>query len=425
MVMVPVLQAKFHFVEEKELGGAFTLGEHPALTWDALRDNTYQPALERYLEERIGFKSFLIRLHNQIAFSLFRVPGSSDIRIGRNDVLFEPRHIQAYAGQDLLSEAEVRFRVQRLRTVQRDLSRRGVHLLFVMAPNKARFEPENLPAALRPAPGTPTNYERYARALQADTVAWIDMVALFAQWKKTKPYPLFPRGGTHWSGYGATLAADTLLRRLEQMSGLRLPTVRTIGPPRIIRATDSLQATDNDLAKPLNLLQQVEASPLAYPQLAFDQPQPGQTRPPALFVADSFIWGLVHFGPYLQNEFSDDTRVWYYGSGVHMPNDPWGEIDAAHNLDLRQQVESRRFIVVLLTEHNLPTYEFNFTNNVYRLYHPLTAADNAAIDQIAKELVQAAADKDADAAWAERAKDENAYLARMREKAEAQYEKRL
>lgn len=229
-VVAPVLQAKFHFIEETGLGGAFTVAAHPEFSWAELRNNAYQPALEHYLEERIGFKSSLIRFRNQLAFSLFRTPHASGIVVGRRDVLFESLQVQSYAGHDRLDEAAVRSQVRRLHTVQRDLARRGVLLLFVMAPNKARFQPEDLPTALRATPGSVSNYDLYVRALQADTVTTLNMVPLFAQWKKTKPYPLFTRASTHWSGYGATLAADTLLRRLEQLGSVRFPTVRTAGP---------------------------------------------------------------------------------------------------------------------------------------------------------------------------------------------------
>ena len=423
LLALPAVQAKWSLMAVWPLDGAFQPSPRAIFSWADLGTGTYQGQLEKYLDDRIGFRPYLIRLRNQLAFSLFRMARSGEIAIGRHDVLFELRQVESYMGHDRLTEAEVRFRVRRLRTVQRDLGRRGVQMLFVMAPNKARFQPEDLPVSLRPAPGTVTNYDLYLRALQADTVALLDMVPLFAQWKKTKPYPLFPRGGTHWSGYGATLTADTLLRRLEQIGELHFPAVRTTGPPRIVRATDSLRATDNDLAKPLNLLRQVEATPLAYRQLAFSPPQPGQTRPPALFVSDSFIWGLAIFSPYLLHQFADDTRVWYYGYGIYVPDSLFHDTRVlVQTLNLRQQIESRRFIVLLLTEHNLVTHEFDFTNKVYRLYHPLTAADNVAIDQIAEKLVRNATAQNANAVWAEQTKNNDGFTRRNREKAEVIYD---
>lgn len=415
-VLVPALQARFHFVEEPGLNGAFITTPHPELTWEGLKTNSFQPALEKYIEERLGFRTFLIKARNQLSFWLFHVARSSDIVVGEHGVLFQPGPIQSYLGKDLLTEDEVRFRVRRLRVVQRDLRQRGVHLLLVLAPNKARFEPEDLPGYLQPAPGTVTNYDLFARALRADSVSWLDMVPVFAQWKTQKPYPLFPRGGTHWSGYGATLAADTILRQLEQLGQLRFPTVRTAGPPVIVHSSDSLRGNDNDINAPLNLLLQRETTPLAYRRLKFEAPGPGQVRPPALFVGDSFTWGLMLFSPYMQRQFADDTRFWYYNNAVYLPDSVYHDTgEKPGGPDFRQQVESRRFVVLLLTEHNLIENEFGFTEQVYHLYHPLTPADQAAIDQLAAKLTS-------QATWKEQAQDPEAFAAQTREKARHLYE---
>lgn len=386
LVLVPALQARLHFIQENQLGGAFTRAPRAEFSWESLRDNTFQPALEKYLEDRIGFRPALIRLRNQLSFSLFRAVRSSDLLVGEHGVLFQPgQPVDSYRGLDLLAEAEVRFRAARLRAVQDELGQRGVQLVFVLAPGKARFAPEDLPARLRPAPGTVTNYDRFSRALLADSVALLDLTPVFARWKTTKPHPLFPSAGTHWSGYGATLAADTLLRYLEQVGHLRFPAVREVGPPRLVHAPDSLRGTDNDLGVALNLMWDRDVKLMAYRQLAFDPPRAGQTRPSALFVGDSYTWGLMLFSPYMQREFADDTRFWFYNSAVHVPDSVYHDTGIkAGTLDLKAQLESRRFVVLLLTEHNLVEDEFGFTEGVYHLYHPLTAANEASIDSVAR-----------------------------------------
>lgn len=416
LLLLPAIEAQRHWLADAGLNGAYIATARPELSWDAVRAGTYQPALEQYATEQLGFRGFLIRLRNQLAFSLFQSARSTDIIVGRHQVLFQPGPVAAYGGGGLLPAAQVRWRVQRLRAVQRELARRGVQLLLVLAPSKARFQPEDLPAHLAPSPGTTTNYDLFRAALQADSVALLDFNPLFASWKKAKPYPLFPRTGTHWSGYGATLAADTLLRRLAQLGGVQFPAVRTLGPPRVVRALDSLRATDNDIGGPLNLLWPVQPAPLAYRRLAFEAPGPGQTRPPALFVGDSFIWGLMLFSPYLQREFADDTRIWYYFNSVHQPDSVYHDTgQKVAGLDLRRQLESRRFVVLLLTEHNLTEREFGFTDQVYRLYYPFTAADRAAIEQRAQAIISKLP-------WEEQSKDMGGVAQRARQQAQDEYE---
>lgn len=417
LLLVPVIQARFHFSKEAGLAGAFTQSPRAIFSWEGMLDNSYQTALERYLEDRIGFRPYLVKMRNQLSFSLFRVARSSDIVVGQHDVLFQPGPIASYAGKDLLDPAEVQFRARRLQLVHHELARRGVQLLFVMAPNKARFQPESVPSYLLPAPGTRTNYEQFVRALRADSVPLLDLVPVFARWKTTLPYALFPSGGTHWSGYGATLAADTLLHHLERLGNMQFPTVRTVGPPRIVHQNDSVRGTDNDITSPLNLLWTPEPAPLAYRQLAFAPPGPGQTRPSALFVGDSFTWGLMLFSPYMQREFADDTRFWYYNTKVFQPDSIYHETgEVPGSLDLRQQLEGRRFVILLLTEHNLVENEFGFTNQVYRLYHPLTEADQVAIGRLARQLAR-------QATWEEQAKDPEGFEQRIRQQAQNMYER--
>jgi hypothetical protein len=70
---------------------------------------------------------------------------------------------------------------------------------------------------LRTAPSTVTNYDLFTQALRADSVVFLDLIPPFARSKTTKPYRLFPRDSIYWSGYGAMLAAYTLLRQPEQL----------------------------------------------------------------------------------------------------------------------------------------------------------------------------------------------------------------
>lgn len=150
LLALPPLQAWLRWLPEQQLGGAFTQADHPVFSWRGLRDNTYQPALEKYLEQRLGFRNFLVRSRNQLLYSVFGLTRAESIVKGRNGVLFMPSYINAYLGQDRMAAADLQFRVRRLRAVQQALAKRGISFLFVLAPNKARYEPENLlPTPLR------------------------------------------------------------------------------------------------------------------------------------------------------------------------------------------------------------------------------------------------------------------------------------
>ena len=386
VLLVPVLQARFHFAEERHLSGAFTPAPRASFTWEGLRDNSFQAALERYLEDNMGFRALFIQFHNQLRFSLFQASTNTAVVIGQDGLVFQDAPVRTYLGQDSVGLAQVRFRVKRLRQVQQDLAARGVPLLFVMAPNKARQLPQFLPKLLpKPILGR-SNYEVFMREMRRQGVELLNLTPLFTAWADTARYPLFPWSGTHWNAYGATLSADTILSRVEHLVHAPVPRLRQTGPPRITTIANPI---DGDLTASMNLLFPPTGPPAVYPQMAAAPARPGEKRPNLLLMGDSFNWGLMFFSPFIQHAFAPQSRFWYYNRAVYIPDtyehkDP--EHDDPSKLDLRQQVESRQIIIILITEHNLAENEFWFTQQVFNLYHPLTEADQTRIRQLEAEI---------------------------------------
>ncbi|MCA8832404.1 alginate O-acetyltransferase AlgX-related protein [Hymenobacter pini] len=411
LLLLPALQAKFHWLSEPTLAGAYHTSTHPDVTAEGLHEGTYQPQLELYLEDRLGFRTWLIQLRNQLSFSLFRVARSSDLVIGRNDVLYQPNPVNSYLGKDFLGEAEIRHRVRRMHTVQQDLAKRGIPFLFLMAPNKARYQAEDLPVWVRSATEPVSNYQVFMREMQANHVNVLDLGKAFQLWKDTSRYALFPKGGTHWSAYGSTLAADTLFRRMEQMGGFDLPDFRAEGAPEVSQ-TD-MRGTDNDLSSALNLLSPYHNYVMAYPRIVFAPARAGQQRPNLLISGDSFGAALMQFNPYLQTLFSPDSRYWGVEETIFTFSDNSTRTgETLDQLDFRQQIESRNFIMMLVTDHNL-VYD-RFINRLYDLYHPLTDAENARVEQLKVELMK-------QATWEESSQPD--FATRMYQKARASLEK--
>ena len=334
----------------------------PALSAAGLWASSYQPALEAYATQHIGFRKWLMRARNQLAFSVFDEP-HPPVVVGRQSVLFEEEPLRAALGLDrALTPAEIHARVQCLRALQDTLARRGKSLLFVIAPSKASLYPEYWPDSAQHASRRTTNYERLRGPLQASGLHLLDLGTVFRNWKRSSPYPLFPSGGIHWSGYAVPRAADTLRRFFNARSRFKLPAVRQTGvhvggPPR---------GTDDDLLKLLNMfVDPAPLQPLAYPELAFDAPRPGQPRPRVLLVADSFAWSLVEFYPYFDNWFGPGSHFWFYNHEVVWPKVN-GEVPpptdvAAH--DLRAELAAHDVVLLLFSEQNLLAGDVGFSTN--------------------------------------------------------------
>ena len=381
LLLLPALQARFHFVELPALGGYTELAPRANFSPDALFNNSYQPALEKYLEDRIGFREWLIRLRNQLAYSVFKLGRANNTVIGKDDIMFDGNAVNSYLGHDFVGEEEIDRNVRRFKDVQDTLARQGKLLVFVIAPGKTRIYPEMLPAYYRNQPRTRSNYTAYSEKLAAAGVNLVDFGALFRQWKDTSAYPLFPRGGIHWSLLGRDMAVDTLLGYIRQRGHFNIPDCRITSREYSTKPRD----TDDDLAKVLNLFREPEAFLMAYPKLEFAPLPPGPSKPNLLLVGDSFAWSLI---PYVPAAFGPESRLWYYNEEVQ-----WSGTGAmpegrqVNSLDKRAELKARDVVLVLFTEPNLTGFDHNFSATLYKAYHPYTTADNARIQVIKQQLL--------------------------------------
>lgn len=381
LLLLPALQAKFAFITVSSLSGYAEQAAHPALSLQELRDNSYQPKLEKYLEDRIGFREWMIRLRNQLAYSVFSLGRANNTVIGQDNIMFDGNAINSYLGKDFVGEAEIDRNVRHLKDVQDTLASHGTLLVFVIAPGKSGMYPTLQPAYYRRQPHTRSNYTAYSEKMEAVGVNVVDFGKIFQQWKDTSAYPLFPRGGIHWSLWGRDLAVDTLFDYIRQRGNFNFPDCRIVSREFSTEPRD----TDNDLAKVLNLIQQPEAFLMAYPKLEFAPLRPEQRKPNLLLVGDSFAWGLI---PYVPAVFNDESRLWYYNEVVDWPGaEKTPEGRQVGPLDKRAQLKGRDVVVVLYTEPNLASFDHGFTNSLYQAYHPTTAADDVHFQAIKQRLL--------------------------------------
>ncbi|WP_165370462.1 alginate O-acetyltransferase AlgX-related protein [Hymenobacter persicinus] len=384
LLLLPALQAKFEWVQMAPLQGAYHEVPHPEFSKEGLLAGTYQPSLEQYLEDRLGFRNWLIRFRNQLSLSWLGIARSSDLLVGKDLVLFQPGTVAAAQGQDFIGEEEIAYRVRRIRAVQEALAQRGVPFLFVMAPNKPRYQPETLPNDYQRPPTDRTNSAVFMREMKKQRVNLLDAAQLFKLWKDTTSHPLFPKGGTHWSGYGASLVADTLFARIEQVGKFDLINFRRHGPLAV--SGDTIRFTDGDLNGAMNLIFPYPHYPTtAYPVVTFDSLRAGQKRPNLLIIGDSFNWAFMQFAPYLQTLFAPESRFWGLDRTIFVYDKEYAkEGHELSQLDFQKEIESRGFLLMLMTEHNLPNH--SLLDQLYNLYYPLSAAGQARVQQIQQQL---------------------------------------
>ncbi len=362
ILILPALQKLYPFFRIKPLNGAFHYLQKPAFTWTGWLSGSYQGDYTDYIEQHIGFRNSLVRLNNQIDFSLFRKTHAEGIVVGKNDGLYEYDYIRAYMGWDFIGERTWDKKMNRFKFLQEYLkSTRNIDLILVLEPSKARIEPEYLPEQYRYSKRTLTNYDYILHKANELGIRYLDLNHFFSMIKDTCRFPLYPAYGVHWSTYGMSLAVDTLEKYMERLRSMDMPDIYTLK----LELSDSLKYTDYDAAKPLNLILELPHGPMAYPVLGFEK-NPHKTKPRVLIVGDSYYWNIDITG--LPEALFTNYNFWYFNALVYPTTT--GDTTYARNLDIKAEIEKRDVILLMVTDRFLYKYDWGFIDRAFEAFTP-------------------------------------------------------
>lgn len=362
LLFIPLLQNRLHMFRIPPLNGDFVLPEKPALEKAGWLSGDFQAKYDPYLEQRLGLHNLLVRINNQIDYSLFKKVHAEGVVIGKNNVLHERDYIRAWTGEDFIGEKTWDKKLGRLKFVQDHLKRTyGIDLVLILEPSKARFSPETLPEGSAERKKEPCNYTYIVEKLKEMNIRFLDLNAYYLALKDTSRYDLYPKYGVHWSVYGMTLMADTLIRYIEHLRQVDIPDFHISD----IIVSDSLRDTDYDAAKPLNLLFELPHGPMAYPVIRFGD-QEGKTRPDVLVEGDSYYWNI--FNARIPDHCFNNHSFWYFNALVYP--DSYYDSTFVADLDIKKEVEKRDVILVMTTERFLFKYDWGFTDALFEAYTP-------------------------------------------------------
>ena len=352
-----MVQKLGHLWKEKELQGAYVKAEKPVFSWKTWMDGSFQQQEEGYVNEHFGARNFMVRLYNQVRFSVFRAAGAKDVIVGKNDYLFEQDYIDLYYGTHALGKEKIGEQIRKLRFLQDTFKKKGIDLLVVFTPEKASFYPEFIPDASKRRLVT-RNFDYYREGLLNSKVHFLDLSTYFIRLKSKSSYPLYPQSATHWSVYASELAADTLSKCIAGLRGVNLPRISFLK----IDVSDSLHIPDSDIEDGMNLLFAIPKSKLAYPVVRVNDS--GASRPRVLTIGDSFFWGI--YGSGRAGQLFTSPHFWYYyrelyGAGKKDPL-PREEVN------LRQEIEQQQVIILFANDGAADRFGWGFIDDAYSLY---------------------------------------------------------
>lgn len=350
VLFLPLLQARLKFIDEKPLIGALAEPEYLRFSWKDWFSSNYQEKKEKYVNSCFGFRNTSVRLNNQIDFWLYNQANANGVLIGKENYLYERAYIDAYNGTDFVGKDSIENTANRIAYLTKQFNNLNKQLIVVFAAGKGSYYPEYFPENFRlNHQNKRTNYLMLRKRLMAKNVKLIDFNAWFLSQKKKTKYPLYPKLGIHWSHYGMTLVADSLIKVIEQNHQFDLGNSSTT---KILRSANA-QFEDKDIGDGMNLLVDLQGLNMAYPVFQF---QPSKSnKPNVLVVSDSFFWGMYNAGI---STLFDQTHFWYYNKQV-FPESQTNEL-FTYQVNFEQAIKTNDVFIIMATEANLKAIGWGF-----------------------------------------------------------------
>ncbi|HPX34813.1 MAG TPA: hypothetical protein PK345_07075 [Bacteroidales bacterium] len=362
LLTLPVFQHGTKLFNIRPLDGDFILSLRPQYTWKTWMNGTFQSQFNNYLEDHIGFRSFFVRLNNQLDFFLFKKANAEGIVVGKNNMLFEYDYIRALNGRDFIGKSTIDKKLLRLKFLQKHFKENfDIDFLLILEPSKARTYPEYLPKHYQEMKKTMSNYEYIGSRLNDLEIKHLDLNRLFINAKDTASYPVYPLYGTHWSEFTMSFVADTLIQFFETMRNINMP-----GYKIEMVISDTLHPMDYDGGRTLNILLKLPHQPMAYPVFTFDDNGNDKIRPMVLAVADSYYWNF--FNTRIPLHLFANEAFWYFNAKVY-PDFYYSE-KWTKDLNLQNEVEKQNIIILSITERFLYNMGWNFIDQLYDIYTP-------------------------------------------------------
>lgn len=354
VLIIPLIQAKINVFHEEPLHGGVLIASKPEFSTADWFSGDYQSGMEKFINDNIGFRPFLVRLHNQLQFSLFKQASAKGVVVGKNNYLFEQAYIDAYHGQYFSGRNNLIKKIDALKELQSELENVGKTLIVVLPPGKASYYPEYFPEHERGTASDSTFYKEYSKLLPAYGVNCFDANKWFLQMKDTSQHILYPQYGIHWSEYGAAIAADSLIKQIEVLSGRNLPNMLFSD----VRKQNYSQGTDNDIEWGMNLMKSLPSQMLSYPTIEWNAIG-SDTATNMLVVGDSFYWNWYNLG--LGEKCFSNTSFWYYNNEVY-PDSKQSSVKVK-SIDYQSVMYKSDVILLLASESNLVNMPWGFIDD--------------------------------------------------------------
>lgn len=366
LLLIPPLQKELKIFPEIGLYGEFLPVEDMAFSIDQFFKGVYQEKKEEYLKDNIGFKAFLIKVNNQILFSLYNKENTPKGVIGKDGYLYLKSYIDNETGENFVGQDHIKTITDQIGFLQEYFRRRGILFFTVFLPSKASYYSEYFPDKFKKYPHN--NYEQYISSFNSSGIDYIDLNRFFLSLKGKEAYPLFLKNGVHWTTYAMLLGVDSVLNYIEDHSKYQLADHIKMGN---IEVGPTSEPDDNDAEKFFNLLFDLPRENIANIEIKFEN-DTDFVKPKTLVVGDSYYFKV--FNNKIPKHVFDWGAYWYYNKKARYYVGEKQYIKKVANLDPLHFIHQQDIIILWASHATLHLYPYGFEEYSAKLIHQDTIA---------------------------------------------------
>ena len=349
LLCFPYIQSKLTIIKLLPLNGVFEKINNPPFEFKEWFGGEYQKEYNKFTDQNIGFRNFFVRVFNQIDYSLFNLSHVKDLVIGKDGYLFHQGYFDSYHGKNYENDFIYEQKLITLVHAQNILKEKGIDLVTILAPTKARFFSEYADKFNAKAEKKYSHYDYLKKHYRELGLNVIDFNKWFLEMKNTSPYPLFPKQGIHWSYYGAARVVDSLIHYLETTHNAKM------NDYSYSLVQDTVAGTDYDLGDLMNLFFKLQPNKMAYPKFTFSNTT-GRWKPRILVIGDSFYWTLYNWDIF--KNLSSTNDFWYYNKTMYP------EKGVIEDLNIEKEIFNYDIILLLQSEPGYANPGYSFPENL-------------------------------------------------------------
>jgi hypothetical protein len=337
-----------------------------ALSFKTIRNGDYQLYLAEKAWQNTGFRETFCRSYNQLTYSFGQTVNPHVLK-GHHKELYILGNLNDVNGETLMEEygsvenaqAEARNNVEATLALIDTLKQHGTDFLFVFCPTKPAVYPEYVPEPYKDNFFDFSLVDYYIELFKENEIPYIDFYNYFIAIKEGSKYPLYTRYGGHWAASTMPLVTDSILRKMEVVSGFKLPSISCID----LNLTRRYSRQDGELESSLNLLFPLAKPKLPKPLMALTDTL-GVDRPNLVIVADGYFVPLEKTG--FLDAFSTWNYLKYNDYIVSSDSDiSWKKI--SEYPEARQLLEDADIVLAMYTSSYLFDYMNGFTQTAQEI----------------------------------------------------------